>query len=485
MTSSPSTSRRYALSFKRPPPLPTFKYKPPEILPPFWAPNATRSFDFSPDSDPSSSQSSSLTLPTLHPAQQQIHAERTRFNVLALGRRSGKTTLAEVLLIEAAQDKLPTAYFAPTYKLLAETWRQLRQTLATVTRVKSETEHRLELESGGTVEMWSLDDPDPARGRRFGRVVVDEAAMVRNLMDAWQLALRPTLADLKGDAWFLSTPRGLNDFHTLFRLGQDPLETEWRAWQMPTTVNPYISPEEIEAARKELPERAFAQEFLAEFLSLEGGGVFRGVSAVSRLEPAPPERGHAYVVGVDWGRTNDFTAISIIDSTLGEQVALDRFSEIDYELQTERLHAWCETYRPVLVVAESNAMGRPLVERLQTGYARIMGDPRPALPVWSWEATNASKAALVQALGLAIERGDITLLDDPVQEAELLGYEAQVLPSGMIRYGAAAGQHDDTVIALGLAYLGAQREQVSVGRSRYGFGGSNGHARRASYALEH
>jgi hypothetical protein len=115
-------------------------------------------------------------------------------------------------------------------------------------------------------------------------------------------------------------------------------------------------------------------------------------------------------------------------------------------------------------------MGGPLTERLQTGYSRLFGKPRAALPVWSWDATNASKAALVQSLGLAIERGDVSLLHDPVQEAELLGYEAQVLPSGMLRYGAPQGQHDDTVIALGLAYLGAQRETISVpARSSYRF----------------
>jgi hypothetical protein len=116
-------------------------------------------------------------------------------------------------------------------------------------------------------------------------------------------------------------------------------------------------------------------------------------------------------------------------------------------------------------------MGRPLVERLQTGYARLLGKARAALPVWAWEATNASKAALVQALGLAIEQGSVSLLDDKVQISELLGYEASVLPSGMIRYGAPQGQHDDTVISLGLAYLGAQREQSPVpARSSYAFG---------------
>lgn len=411
-----------------------------------------------------------IQLPKPHPVQQKLLQEARRYNVVALGRRAGKSTLAQhVLVMRALQTREPVGYFAPTYKLLAEFWREARNVLHVVTVIKSEQDHRVEMLGGGVLECWSLDDPNPARGRKYGLIVVDEAAMVRDLLEIWQLALRPTLTDLSGSAWFMSTPRGLNDFWSLYQQGQDPLQPEWASWQMPTSVNPFIRPEELEAARHELPERAWAQEYRAEFLQIEGGGVFRGVAAVSRLEPAPPERGHQYVIGVDWGRTNDFTAISVVDATLGEQVALDRFSEIDYELQTERLHGWCEAYRPVLVVAEANAMGRPLIERLQTGYARLLGTPRPALPVWAWEATNASKAALVQALGLAIERGELSLLDDPTQTAELLGYEASVLPSGMVRYGAPSGQHDDTVIALGLAYLGAQREQPSQRRMRYGF----------------
>jgi phage FluMu gp28-like protein len=328
----------------------------------------------------------------------------------------------------------------------------------------------LELRTHGVIECWSADDANPARGRKYARVVIDEAALIRDLMDVWQLALRPTLSDLRGDAWFLSTPRGLNDFHVLYQYGQDPLQSDWASWQMPTSVNPFIATDELEAAKAELPERAWSQEYNAMFLQLEGGGVFRGVDAVSRLEQRGPQRGHQYVIGVDWGRTNDFTAICVIDATLMEQVALDRFSEIDYELQTERLHKWCDLYHPVLVVAEHNSMGGPLTERLQTGYARLLGRARAALPVWAWEATNASKAALVQALGLAIEQGALTLLDHAVQQAELLGYEASVLPSGMIRYSAPFGQHDDCVIALGLAYLGAEREQAPVpARSRYGF----------------
>ena len=222
-----------------------------------------------------------------HPAQQQILDEASRFNVVALGRRAGKSTLAQHLLTDIALHAKPAGYFAPTYKLLAEFWREVRAVLEPVTRMKSEQDHRLELITGGTLECWSLDDPNPARGRKYGLIVVDEAAMVRDLLEIWQLALRPTLTDLAGGAWFMSTPRGLNDFWSLYQQGQDPLQVDWSSWQMPTSVNPFISTDELVSAQHELPERAWAQEYRAEFLQLEGGGVFRGVSAVSRLTPQP------------------------------------------------------------------------------------------------------------------------------------------------------------------------------------------------------
>ena len=67
----------------------------------------------------------------------------------------------------------------------------------------------MELLGGGVIEMWSLDSPDSGRGRAYGAVVIDEAAMIPNLEQAWQ-AIRPMLTDLQGEAYFLSTPKGMN-----------------------------------------------------------------------------------------------------------------------------------------------------------------------------------------------------------------------------------------------------------------------------------
>jgi hypothetical protein len=403
-----------------------------------------------------------------HPAQQQILDEARRFNVLAIGRRGGKSALGQLVLAKTALDGQPGAYLAPTYKLLAEFWRELVAVLRPVTKRKLEDEHRLELITGGVIECWSTDTGDPARGRKYRRVVLDEAAMMPNLLNIWNLAVRPTLVDLAGDAFFLSTPKGLNDFYKAWLLGQDRLSPEWASWQMPSLVNPFLPAREIEQARLELPERAFAQEFEARFLEVEGAGVFRGVEAVSRLSPKPPARGHSYVFGVDWARDLDFTVCSIIDASTREQVAIDRYNQVDWEFQTERLHRWARAYSPRLIVAEANSMGGPIVSRLQNGYMTVLGEYRAALPVQAWTATNATKAAVVQSLSLAIEQGEVTLLDDVIQRGELQAFESSTTQTGLVRYAAPEGMHDDTVIALALAWSGAAQESTPR-RSSYAF----------------
>lgn len=216
-----------------------------------------------------------LELPRPHAGQRQMLAERRRFNVACCGRRFGKTKfgigpLAAPILAAG----YPVGWFAPGYKYVTEVWREAKRYLRPLIANKNEQDKRLELITGGVLEFWTLDGEDPARGRRYKLAIIDEAAMVRGLLDRWRMAIRPTLTDFRGDAWFFSTPKGSNDFKALFdEAGRKP-ET-WARWQQPTASNPFISPQEIEDARADLPELAFRQEYLAEFIDREGLAVRR------------------------------------------------------------------------------------------------------------------------------------------------------------------------------------------------------------------
>lgn len=379
-----------------------------------------------------------LTLPRPHPAQYRVLRESKRFNVLCCGRRWGKTTIAIDRLVRPALRGKPVAWFAPTYKLLSEVWRTVHTTLAPITTRKNEQERWIEIVGGGKVDCWSLDDPDAGRGRAYARVVIDEAALVANFEEAWERSVSPMLTDHRGSAWFLSTPRGTaNYFHTLYQRGQDSSKEDWISWRMPTSSNPFISPEEIETRRQDLTDLAFAQEYLAEFVTW-AGAVFRGIrDAVQPIAPAP-----AAMIGVDWGRVGDSTVFVALSAS-GHLVGMDRFHGIEYSVQRDRLRAfWERQGKRCWITAEANSMGGPVVEQLQ----------RDGLPVVGFMTTGPSKAGIIQGLSLAFERGMIRIPDDPVLIGELQAFEGKTQPGGNMRYSAPAGLHDDTVMALAIAW---------------------------------
>lgn len=219
-----------------------------------------------------SSREIEIRLFPLHPGQKEIIDNAGRFNVVDCGRRWGKTKLCEELIASpddetnGALHGFPVAYFAPTYRMLMEVWREMQDIYYELIRNKSETEKRLDFHGGGSIDFWSLEDPNSIRGRKYKRTVLDEAAIARNLREAWLKVIRPTLTDLKGDSWFLSTPKGKNNyFYELFT--NDKKYADWKSWQRPTVDNPHISEAEVEEARLQLDPLTFAQEYLASFVT--------------------------------------------------------------------------------------------------------------------------------------------------------------------------------------------------------------------------
>ena len=390
---------------------------------------------------PSESSSSTLRLrlPRLHPAQQQVKDEAARFNIVDAGRRWGKNILLRDRLIEPALYGHPVAWLAPTYKGLLDDWRELKALLAPVTKEKWEQEHRINLITGGTLDMWSLDKPEAVRGHRYKRVAVNEAAQVEGLQEAWERDLRATLTDFEGDAWFGSTPRGRNYFWQLWARGQ--AGGEWKSWQFPTAANPHIKASEIEAARNELPDLAFRQEYLAEFLEGEGS-VFRNVRANLIAPETTPEEhaGHQLVAGLDWGRMVDATCISVGCATCHQEVFIDRYVNTAFAFQRDRIKSTVERWHAD-ILAESNSIGQPNIEALRDAGVTVDG----------FETTASSKPQLIQRLVLAFEKQEWQWLPHEVAALELEAYEMRTNPNtGRATYTAPDGMHDDTVIARAL-----------------------------------
>jgi hypothetical protein len=365
-----------------------------------------------------------------HAGQRQVIEQAARFNVLECGRRFGKTTLGEQVLIEPALRGAPTAWFAPTYKLLSEVWRDVKGIVRPLAPTVSEQERRLQFFTGGTIDFWSLDQPDAARGRKYKRVVIDEAGIVRDLESAWQQAIRPTLADLKGDAWFLGTPKGRNFFHRLFAKGESG-EEGWRSWRLPTITNPTIDPAEIEAARRDMPPAAFNQEFLG--IPADDGGNPFGITAIraciGAMSSAP-----AACYGVDLAKSHDWTVVCGLDEA-GRVCRLERWQS-----------DWGQTRRKVLdivgdvpTLVDSTGVGDPITEDLTRERYSIQG----------LKFTSTSKQQLMEGLAAGIQRGELSFPEGWLTN-ELEAFEFEYRAGG-VRYSAPDGLHDDGVCALALA----------------------------------
>ena len=190
-----------------------------------------------------------------------------------------------------------------------------------------------------------------------------------------------------------------------------------------------------------MTELAFAQEYLAQFVSWEGA-VFRRIRDAV-MDPLPANI-PAVVIGVDWGRTTDYTVFIAIGQH-GHVLGMDRFRGVEYSIQRGRLaEFWRKHGSRSVIVAEANSMGGPVIEQLQ----------HDGLPVHAFTTTAVSKSAIIEALALAFERGALRIPNDPVLMGELQAYEGKQTPSGMTRYSAPDGMHDDTVMALAMGWSG-------------------------------
>jgi len=376
----------------------------------------------------------------------RVALQAKRFNVLDCGRRWGKTVLGIDLAAEIALYGHPVGWFAPEYKFLSEAWRDLVGLLEPYTVRSNATEMRIELITGGVIEMWSLDGPNAGRSRKYARVIVDEAAMVPGLLDIWGKAIRPTLTDLKGDAWFMSTPNGRNDFWQLYLRGQDPLEPEWMSWQLPTVSNPFIDPDEIEAARRELVEKTFQQEYLAEFL--EDGAVFSKIHEAATAkwqeyaqDGHPSHPAHSYVIGCDWGMMEDYSVFAVIDVTTKELVNLDRSNHISYTMQITRLVDLCKRFGVHRVVAENNAQAST-IEMIRAA----------GLMVTEFHTSNESKQNIIEALKWAFEKGTLKIVKHDALIGELQAFQETKTAGGRRAFSAPKNGHDDCVMALAIAW---------------------------------
>lgn len=333
--------------------------------------------------------------------------------------------------MEPSLEGAPVGYFTPTYKLLKETYKDCIVALEPVISKKSDQEF-IELITGGVIDFWSMDNPFAGRSRKYKRIIIDEAAFAKSLKTSWEEALRPTLTDLIGDAYFFSTPKGKNDFYDFYMKAQNgkPGDEDWMSFRQDTYCNPFMNHQEVEDARRQLPALAFAQEYLAEFND-NAANPF-GAAFIEQCT-FPLGEGPAVVYGVDLAKYQDWTVIVGLNKS-GSVCEFYRFQK-DWRQTLETIHSL-----PGPVKVDATGVGDPIVEELQ----RTKGD------VTAFKFTQTSKQQIMEGLSVAIQQRKITFPEGHIKQ-ELLDFQYQYSQLG-VKYAARPGANDDCVCALALAY---------------------------------
>lgn len=394
-----------------------------------------------------------VRLPYPHAGQRIVRSQAKRHNYLAAGRRWRKTTLLMSIAVEAALEGREIIWGAPVYDQVRICWEETKRAAGGVARFR-ESVMICDFPTGGRIIYRSMDDPDKARGYTADGVVIDEAADVAE--SAWYEVLRAMLIDTGGWSWAIGTPKGQNWFWREFVNAEERPDS--MAWSAPTygveiteaglvrrphpLENPFIPFSEMEQLYRTLPERTFRQEILAEFQG-DSGSVFRNVRQAidkGRATAEEPKPGQEYYLGVDLARVEDFTVLCVLDEQ-HRQVYFERFNQISWERQMERIVAVASRYNGAVVMLDSTGVGDPIFETLRNRGLNIEG----------FKFTNESKERLIDSLAMGIEGATVRLMDLPAQTNELLGYQYELTPSRNVRMAAPEGLHDDAVIALALA----------------------------------
>lgn len=390
-------------------------------------------------------QSLTLEIPyEPHPKQWLFHNSKARFRILSCGRRFGKTLCGANEAVKQATKNPNTVGFcvAPTYWHTTKQWTEfLRFCPPRLIVDINRSDHHITLINNIHVWFKSADNPNSLRSQGLDWLWVDEGGQIGE--EAWTLALRPALVDKQGIAWFTGTPAGKNWYFALWTRGQDKQQSDYESWAFSSYENPTLNHndnfKELDEFKRDMPELAYRQEILGEFLD-DIGSVFRRIrDCVSGTleEPQPNKR---YVLGVDLAKHVDFTAITILDNN-GHLVYFDRFSQIDWPFQEKRIVDASQRYNNARILVDSSGVGDPVYDNLR----------RVGVSVEGYKFTNASKKDLIENLSIAIENKSISYPDIPVLLSELGLYGYKISPAGVTTYGAPEGYHDDTVIALALA----------------------------------
>ena len=302
----------------------------------------------------------------LLPWQQKVWSDDKRFQVIAAGRRTGKSRYAAWRLIIKGLEakKGQVFYVAPTQGQARDImWQALLEVGHEVISSSHVNNLQIKLVNGAVIALKGADRPETMRGVSLSYLVMDEYADMKP--EVWEQILRPALADQKGSALFIGTPMGRNHFYDLHQYASISEDDDWAGYHFTSYDNPLLDEEEINTAKKSMSAFSFRQEFMASF-EAQGGELFKEEHI--QFSEEEPDGGQFYIA-VDLAgfadiekattKTNrlDQTSIAVVKAgTEGWWVADIIHGRWGVEKTARKIFEAVRDYQPVAVGIEKGAL---------------------------------------------------------------------------------------------------------------------------------
>jgi hypothetical protein len=365
--------------------------------------------------------------------------------VIVYHRRSGKDkTCLQVMIKKAVQEKGAYYYFFPTYTQAKKVlWdgmdkagmKFLDHIPKEIIVKKNETEMSISLINGSIIQLVGCDKIDSIVGTNPRGVIFSEFSISRP--NVWDY-IRPILAENNGWAIFNFTPRGMNHG---WKILQQAKQNGWFHEELTVDDTHAIDEETLAKERAEMPQDLFDQEYYVKFI--EGAGaLFRKIQENVWSGDLCVNPKAFYRLGVDLGKHQDFTVITPINTHTWQVGKQERFNQIDWTVQKDRIIQASKNWNNAPIVLDSTGLGDPIYDDLL----------KAGLTVESFKFTAQTREQLVRHLSVLLEQGLLKIPNDDMLIGELRSFVYQLTERGTLTMGVPDGLHDDMVMSLALAF---------------------------------
>jgi hypothetical protein len=349
--------------------------------------------------------------------------------VVCWHRRSGKDKVCFNYMVKKAFERVGTYfYFLPEYtqarKVIWDNiddngFKMLDHIPPELIRKTNETTLKIELINGSIIQLIGADTFSRSGvGTNPVGIVMSEYSV--NNPEVWDF-IRPILTVNGGWIIFNFTPRGQNHAFKLLEIAKR--SSEWFTQVLTIDDTGILSKEDMDRERRDgMSEAMIDQEYYCKFIE-SATSFFKRIDEACVLQEQQPDALHYYQMGVDLAKYQDYTTISIIDLNTFEQVALERFNQVDWNLQKAKIGEMYYKWGKPRGYIDATGVGDPIVEDLL----------RQGITLEPIKFNEQNRKDILTNLNIKMEQLSVKLLNNEVLKKELSYFQYALGDSGKLK----------------------------------------------------